>query len=61
MPLTPEQMEVEKKRDSLLLHRTRVIHDIAACQDPRYRKTLEQGLAFLESQLAGFGWQRPKT
>ena len=60
MPLTPEEMAVEKKRDSLLLHRTRVIHDLAGCQDARYRKTLEQGLAFLEGQLAEFGWQRPK-
>jgi hypothetical protein len=61
MPLTPEEIEVEKKRDGLLLHRTRVIHDIAGCRDPRYKKTLEQGLAFLESQLAEVGWQRPKA
>lgn len=61
MPLTPEQIEVERKRDGLLLHRTRVIHDIAGCQDPRYRKTLEEGLAFLEGQLAEVGWQRPKS
>ena len=59
--LTPEQMEIERKRDSLLLHRTRVIHDIAGCHDPRYRKTLEQGLAYLETQLAEFGWHRPQV
>ncbi|HWZ33374.1 MAG TPA: hypothetical protein VNX18_18660 [Bryobacteraceae bacterium] len=50
--LTPEQLEVEKKRDSLLLHRTRVVRDLEACQDPRYRKQLESGLAYLDSQLA---------
>lgn len=50
--LTPEQIEIEKKRDSLILQRTRVLHDIEKCQDPRYRKTLESGLAYLESQIA---------
>ena len=61
LPLTPEQIAMEKKRDSLLLHRTRVIRDIAECRDPRYRKTLEDGLAYLEGQLAEVGWQRPKN
>lgn len=55
--LTPEQMAAERKRDSLLLHRTRVLREIAGCQSERYRKTLEAGLAFLESQLAELGWQ----
>lgn len=50
--LTPEQIQVEKQRDSLLLQRRRVLHDLEACHDPRYRKTLESGLAYLESQLA---------
>jgi hypothetical protein len=49
--LTPEQREVEKKRDSLLLQRTRVMRDLEACQDPRYRKTLESGLAFLDAEI----------
>jgi len=52
LELTPEQIENERKRDSLLLQRTRVVHDLEKCQDPRYRKTLESGLAYLESQLA---------
>jgi hypothetical protein len=50
--LTPQQLEVEKKRDSLMLHRTRVLRDIEGCQDPRYRKQLESGLEYLNSQLA---------
>ena len=53
--MTPEQMEVERKRDSLQLHRTRVLRDIEACQDPRYKKTLESGLAFLDQQIASLG------
>jgi hypothetical protein len=55
--LTPQQIEVERKRDSLLLQRTRVLRDIGSCQNDRYRKTLEGGLAFLEAQLKEMGWR----
>jgi hypothetical protein len=55
--LTPEQAATEKKRDSLLLQRTRVLHDLEKCRDERYRKTLTDGLAYLESQLKALGWQ----
>ena len=50
--LTPEQLETERKRDSLRLQRTRVLKDLEKCKDARYRATLESGLAFLDSQLA---------
>ena len=56
--LTPAEIEIERKRDSLLLHRTRVMHDLEGCQNLRYRKTLEDGLAFLEAQLGELGWHR---
>jgi hypothetical protein len=56
--LTPEQLEVERKRDSLLLQRTRMLLQIEKCQDVRYRSTLESGLAYLETELTGLGWQR---
>lgn len=55
--LTAEQAEIERKCDSLLLHRTRVMNDLENCSDSRYRKTLEGGLAFLEGQLAKLGWR----
>jgi hypothetical protein len=55
--LTPEQMEAQRKRDSLLLHRTRVLSDLEKCSDQRYRKTLSDGLAFLEQQLGALGWR----
>ena len=55
--LTPEQLEIEKKRDSLLLQRTRVLRDIENCRDERYRKTLSQGLSYLELQLTKLGWR----
>jgi hypothetical protein len=54
---SPEQLEIEKKRDSLLLHRTRVLNDLESCANVRYRKTLQDGLAYLESQLTQLGWQ----
>lgn len=55
--LTPEQLEVQRKLDSLLLHRTRVMSDLEKCSDERYRKTLSDGLAFLEQQLGALGWR----
>ena len=54
--LTPEQIEVARKCDSLLLHRTRVLHDLENCRDERYRQTLANGLAYLESELNTLGW-----
>lgn len=56
--LTPEQMDLQRKQDSLLLHRTRVLADLEKCSEERYRKTLGDGLAFLEQQLNALGWQR---
>jgi hypothetical protein len=55
--LTPEQVQREKQCDSLLLHRTRVLRDIQNCSDERYRKTLAEGLSYLESQLTALGWR----
>jgi hypothetical protein len=55
--LTPEELEAQRKRDSLLLHRTRVLCDLEKCSDERYRKTLSDGLAFLEQQLGALGWR----
>ena len=54
--LTPEQIEIARKCDALLLHRTRVLHDLENCRDERYRKTLASGLAYLESELSTLGW-----
>ena len=56
MILSSEQVEIERKRDSLLLHRTRVLRDLEGCSEIRYKKTLEDGLAFLEQQLTALGW-----
>ena len=59
--LNPQQLESERKRDSLLLHRTRVLRDLENCHEDRYRKTLSEGLTYLEKQLAALGWKRSPT
>ena len=56
--VSPEELARQQKRDSLLLHRTRVLRDLENCTDPRYRRTLTEGLAYLEIQLAELD---PKT
>ena len=55
--LTAQQLEVERKCDSLLLQRTRITQQIANCTDERYRKTLAEGLTFLEDRLRELGWK----
>jgi hypothetical protein len=50
--LSPEQMEARRKREVLLLSRSRVQKDLQASQNPRYREQLIRALADLESQLA---------
>ena len=56
--ITPEQAALERRRDGLLLQRTRILKQIEGCKDARYRKTLTDGLSFLETELATLGWHR---
>jgi hypothetical protein len=49
---TPEQLDKERRRDSLLLSRTRVLHDLQVACNARYRQQLEQALAHLDRQIA---------
>jgi hypothetical protein len=32
------------------------LHDLENCRDERYRQTLSNGLAYLESELNTLGW-----
>jgi hypothetical protein len=57
--LTPEQIEMERKRESLELQRTRVLREIANSTSERHRQTLENGLKYLEEQLAELGAKSP--
>ena len=50
--LTPEEAELQRKKDSLVLSRARVLHDLEASQNPRHQQILRQALAELEARLA---------
>jgi len=53
MPKTsPAEAERRRQRESLLLSRTRVVHDLETAQNPRYRETLEAALKHLDDKLA---------
>lgn len=47
-------MEAErvKKRESLLLSRTRVVHDLETAHNPRYREILLAALKHLDDKLS---------
>jgi hypothetical protein len=53
--LTPAQVEEYRRREVLLLARTRVQRDLAASQNPRYTDQLNRALADIEAQLAALG------
>jgi hypothetical protein len=51
-------MEIERKSDSLLLQRVRVMREIEISSNARHRKTLEDGLKYLEDSLGALGWKK---
>jgi len=50
--LTPDQLELRRKKEGLLLSRARVLQDLKNARNPRYQQMLQQALAQLESELA---------
>jgi hypothetical protein len=46
------QIALEREIDSLNLSRTRVMRDLEASTNPRYREMLNRSLAFLDEKLA---------
>jgi hypothetical protein len=50
--LTTEQLESRRKREVLLLSRSRVEKDLQLSQNPRHRDQLNSALADLDSQIA---------
>jgi hypothetical protein len=52
---SPESIELQRKREGILLSRTRVSREIENAQNPRYKALLHKALADLDSQLASFG------
>jgi hypothetical protein len=50
--LTPEQAKRQSERESLQLSRKRVLHDLQAATNPRYRDQLEAALRHLDEKLS---------
>lgn len=49
---SPDEIEVCRKKEGLLLSRTRVLQDLKTARNPRYQKMLQDALTQLESDLA---------
>ena len=47
----PEQLELIRKKETILLSRTRVVRDLDNAQNPRYKAVLTKALADLDAQL----------
>ena len=48
----PEILESLRKRENILLSRTRVVHELDSAQNPRYRVVLKKALADLDARLS---------
>ena len=47
-----EQIRIERERESLQLSRTRVLQDLAAATNPKYRELLSRSLRYLDEKIA---------
>jgi hypothetical protein len=48
----PETLELIRKKENILLSRTRVVRELANAQNPRYITVLQKALADLDAQLS---------
>ena len=55
--VSADQLESDRKREGLLLQRTRMLREIENATSPRHRDTLKGGLKYLEDQLKAAGWK----
>jgi hypothetical protein len=49
--LTPEALVQIRRKESLILSRTRVVREMESAQNPRYKAVLSKALADLDAQL----------
>jgi hypothetical protein len=47
-----ESLELIRKKETLLLSRTRVVRELGSAQNPRYKAVLTKALADLDTQLS---------
>jgi hypothetical protein len=50
--LSEESLDLLRKKESILMSRTRVVRDLENAQNPRYRAVLNKALAELNAQLS---------
>ena len=50
--LSEESLDLLRKKESILMSRTRVVRDLENAQNPRYRAVLNKALADLDAQLS---------
>ena len=50
--LAPEEIELQKRKQALLLERTRIIREMERAYKRRHLEILERGLAHIEAELA---------
>jgi hypothetical protein len=50
--LTPDEVEILRKKEGLLLSRSRVQRDLEASRNPRYQTILREALRHLDRELA---------
>ncbi|MBZ5726863.1 MAG: hypothetical protein LAP87_17940 [Acidobacteriia bacterium] len=50
----PETLELIRKKETILLSRTRVVRELGSAQNPRYKAVLSKALADLDAQLSTF-------
>lgn len=50
--LTAEDVELQKRKEALLLERTRLINELRRAYKRRHLEILERGLAHIETELA---------
>ena len=49
--ISAEQVSLQRERESLELSRTRVLQDLAAATNPKYRDLLNRSLQYLDEKL----------
>jgi hypothetical protein len=51
-PIAPDDIELRQKREGLRLQRSRILQEIAAARNPRYRELLKEMLHHLDNLLS---------
>ncbi len=49
--VSAEQIQLQRERESLELSRTRVLQDLEAASNPKYRELLQRSLGYLDEKL----------